>query len=93
LFAVPFGAEPSASEALHGVTAPRAGGRSYSMAGSNASSLYCTPGTMRKYHRRAYVGQSKTPWAEKFLRESLNTHLENVQFVLGQRVAWDGVVQ
>ena len=48
---------------------------------------------MRKHHRRAYVGRSKTPLAEKFLRESLNTHFQNVQLILGQRVARDGVVQ
>ena len=48
---------------------------------------------MRKHPRRAYVGLFKAPWAEKSLCESLNTHLENVQLVLSQRVACDGVVQ
>ena len=48
---------------------------------------------MRKHHRRAYVGRSKTPLAEKFLRESLNTQFQNVQLVLRQRVARDGAVQ
>ena len=39
------------------------------------------------------VGRSKTPLAEKFLHESLNTHSQNVQLVLRQRVARDGAVQ
>lgn len=48
---------------------------------------------MRKHRRRAYVGRSQTPLAEKFLRESLNTHFQNVPLVLRQRVARDGAVQ
>jgi hypothetical protein len=41
----PFGVEPSASEASHGFTAPRAEGHSVSMAASKATSLYCIPET------------------------------------------------
>ena len=48
---------------------------------------------MREHHRWVYVGLFKAPWAEKSLCESLNTHLENVQLALSQRVACDGVVQ
>jgi len=48
---------------------------------------------MRKHHRRAYAGLSRAPWAEKSLRESLNTQFENIQLVLRQRVACDGAIQ
>ena len=48
---------------------------------------------MRKHHRRVYVGLFKAPWADKSLRESLNTQFENVQLVLSQRVACEWAVQ
>ena len=63
------------------------------IARSAASSLYRTPGTMRKSYGRSNVGLSQAPLAEKSLRESLNTHFDSPELVLRQRVAGDRIVQ
>ncbi len=68
-------------------------GDSFSLACSQAASLYWTHGTVRKNYGRRYAGLSRALCAEKSLRESLHTQFENVQLVLRQRVACDGAVQ
>jgi hypothetical protein len=63
------------------------------IARSAASSFYRTSATMRKSYGRSNVGLSQAPLAEKSLRKSLNTHFDNTELVLRQRVARDRIVQ